>query len=156
MGSHKNEASVRLEMARTVRAADGSFRAVCDQAFLPLGLNSEQCEILLYLYGRPCEIVDAGELMHSLQLPDALLTAALKKLKQKGYIHYAAGRDGQKAAVSLTVKALDIRKQLAAALTRLEEAAFVRMTDEECAEVQTILQRWIRHIDRIECQMEDN
>lgn len=147
MDAQERSLSDRLAMARTVKVASNSYTALYNQALTPLGLTGVQCEILLYLYRRPSEIVGREELLQFLQISSPSLSMTLKKLKQKGYIRYLPGEDMRKKRISLTVKALDIQHQLTATLKRLEEASLWQVTDLECEAVRTILQKVIQSIE---------
>lgn len=130
-----------LAMARMMKTVCKDYTSLYNQTLMPLGLTGVQCEVLMYLYQRPSEVMETDELLHKMNISPAALSRTLTKLKQKGYVRYLPSGDRRKKHVSLTVKALEIEGQLTATLTHLEDQFFDQLSDAECGEMLAILNK---------------
>lgn len=152
MNCPDQELSNRLEITRTMRSVCSSYTAMANQVLQPLGLTATQCEILLYLYQQPSELVETQALVQALHISPAALSGTLKQLKRKGYIRFSQHGDLRKKQISLTVNALEIQGELTAAMLYLKEICFRQVSDSECAAMRDALQKIVHNV---KAQMED-
>lgn len=130
-----------LAMARMMKTVCKGYTSLYNQTLMPLGLTGVQCEVLMYLYQRPSEVMETDELLHRMNISPAALSRTLTKLKQKGYVRYLPSEDRRKKHISLTVKALEIEGQLTATLAHLESRFFKRLSDAEYGEMLAIFNK---------------
>ena len=131
-------------MVRAAKTFCSRYTALCRQSLAPLGLTAAQSEILLYLYQRPCEIVENRELLNLLQITPASLSNTLKELEQKGFIRCSA--HGREKKVSLTIRALEIHGRLTNQLVELEAVAYYQVTESERNNAQSTLEKIVRNL----------
>ena len=146
MNCREKELSDRLEITRTMRSVCNSYTGMANQVLQPLGLTATQCELLLYLYQQPTELVETQALLQSLHISPAALSGTLKQLKQKGYIRFSQHGDLRKKQISLTVNALEIQGELTAAMLHLKEICFRQVSDSECTAMRDALQKIVQNI----------
>lgn len=138
---------VYFELHRTLRAVDNCRNTVSNEVLSSLDITLTQGEILLYLYRCPTKKVETGELLGALQITRSSLSNILKKMRQKGYIQYFNEKgDVRKKQVSLTVKAMEVRREVTEKLMRFEAAMYDRLTESECVQVKEALQKILQNM----------
>lgn len=141
MNGQATALSEGLAVGRMMKTVCKGYTALYNQTLMPLGLTGVQCEVLMYLYQRPAEMMETDVLLQRMNISAAALSRTLTKLKQKGYVRYLPGEDRRRKRISLTVKALEIEDQLTATLTRLEGRLLNSISDSEYGEMLSILNK---------------
>ena len=150
MKASQKDQRARSELTRTLRAVENCRHILSGQVLWPLDITLEQGEILLYLYRNPTAKIETSELLEVLQVTRSSLSSTLKKMKQKGYIHYfSGGSDERKKQVTLTVKAMEVQKTVTKKLQDFEAAIYNHLEDSECVQAQSILVKILQNMSEI-------
>lgn len=148
MAAGKDEKQyVYTELSQTFKAVEHCCGTVLSQVLIPYDVTFTQCEILLYLYRQPERKVNTHDLSCALQMESYALSDTLKKMKQKGYIRYfnKAGSRTEKQ-VTLTVKAMDIKKPVTERFRDMEGILYAHLTEPECEYAKQILNKMLRNM----------
>ena len=139
------------KISSLLRMIDVRIRMDLDERNEEIQLTSMQVRILVFLIEHDDREINPRDLEHYFRISKPTVTGVLKRLEEKGYLHYEpSGKDLRYKQIVLDDKAYQCAKQLHARFEAMERKLYQGLSDEELELTRSLLLRLLDNISKEE------
>ncbi len=140
-----------LKITNLLRMIDIRIRKDLDLRNEDLQLPSLQVRVLVFLLQHDEKEINPRDLEHYFHISKPTITGVLKRLEEKGYLHYEASKkDHRYKQIVLDDKAYQCGKQLELNFKAMEERLYRGLSKEDLEMTRSVLLRLLCNISKEE------